>query len=121
MIDSVPTPTGLTTRTELLGPSEWRVTVDGELDVASADQLGLALEPLITTDGASIVLNLRGVSFMDSSGLRTVVRAATAAETRGGSVVLAGISASVTRLLEVTGLIDQLQASHAQADGGDDS
>lgn len=111
MSASVPPPIGITTRTEPLGPKAWRVTVEGELDVATADQLGLALEPLVTIEGASIVVDLEGVSFMDSSGLRTVVRAASATETRGGSLVLAGVSGAVTRLLEVTGLIDQLQAS----------
>lgn len=115
MSDPVQPPVGFATRRESLGPNEWRVIVEGELDMASAEQLAVALEPLITTDGASIVLNLKGVSFMDSSGLRTIVRAANAAETRGGSLVLAGLSRAVARLLEVTGLIDQLQAADARA------
>lgn len=101
---------------EQTGPASWRVIVAGELDAATAPGLGDLLQPLVGQPNASVVVNLADVTFMDSSGLRALVRAANSARDGGGSLVLARASGAVTRLLEVTGLIDQFHGS-ATEDG----
>ncbi|MFN8051013.1 MAG: STAS domain-containing protein [Acidimicrobiales bacterium] len=98
----------LSAAVERIDRSSWRVTVAGELDVRTAGELAEVLEPLVTKERCSVVVNLSGVDFMDSSGLRALVRAANEASSAGGSLVLARVSDSVKRLLEVTGLVDHL-------------
>jgi len=101
--------------TDELGPGSWRVTVAGELDAASSPELAAAIDPLVALPATSVVVNLEGVGFMDSSGLRTLVRAANQARDGGGSLVLARASGAVVRLLEVTGLVEHLPTSDEPA------
>ena len=100
-----------------VGPGCWRVTVSGEIDMATAPSLASQLDSLTSEPGVSVVVDLTGVSFMDSSGLRTVVRSATAAEDSGGSLVINGVSGSVARLLEVTGLTERLRVTGTDPTG----
>jgi anti-anti-sigma factor len=104
---------GMKATVEQTGEAAWRVVVAGELDAATAPELADVLDPLVSQPAASVVVNLADVSFMDSSGLRALIRSANAAKEAGGSLVLARASASVTRLLEVTGLIEQLHPESA--------
>jgi anti-sigma B factor antagonist len=94
----------------------WRVRGRGELDVATASRLEAALDPLVDSGASLIALDLSEVSFLDSSGLRTIVRTATALEDAGGRLVIDGVSPAVSRVLEVTGLLERLRAD-APADG----
>ena len=80
------------------------ITVTGELDLDSADVLR---QTLGTADAQAptVVLDLRAVTFIDSSGLSVVVerhRQASADECR--FVVAVGGAHAVERLLELTGL-----------------
>lgn len=52
-------------------PLTMRLTLEGELDLAGAAYLTDALDCL--PDGASVVLDLAGVRFIDSSGIRVLV------------------------------------------------
>jgi anti-anti-sigma factor len=84
-----------------------RVTAVGELDLATVDGLQQVL--LEIDDGAeTIVLDLSGLSFIDSTGLRLVLELN---ERYGGEAdrlrVIAG-SPAVERLLDIVGLRDQL-------------
>ena len=51
-----------------------RVVPVGELDLASAPEVDEALRAAYGLDGHAIALDLREVIFMDSSGLRLVLR-----------------------------------------------
>lgn len=84
-----------------------RVVAVGELDLATAEVLQRAL--LEVDDGAEIiVLDLSGLTFIDSTGLRLVLDLN---ERYGGKAdrlrVVAG-SPAVERLLDIVGLRDQL-------------
>lgn len=50
------------------------VTVRGEIDAATADTLGQRLADVTGGSPLRVVIDLAGVSFMDSSGLRAFVR-----------------------------------------------
>jgi anti-anti-sigma factor len=83
--------------------------VAGELDPHTAEELSAALEPLVSVSGPDeVVLDLSGIEFMDSSGLRAVLAANDAVRSRGGRLVLSKPSDSVRRLLEITDLLTLL-------------
>lgn len=86
------------------------VAVRGELDLATAPQLEEALLPPVR-NGRHAVLDLRGLDFMDSSGVRVVVTAHAAADENGGrlTVVRGGARSPVGRVLEVSGLEGMLE------------
>jgi len=81
----------------------------GELDPHTAPLLDEHVRQAI--DGATpiLVLDLVDLTFIDSSGLRSVIAAHKALAERGGRLVLRSPGATTRRLLDVTGLTDQLE------------
>ncbi|HWH95100.1 MAG TPA: STAS domain-containing protein [Baekduia sp.] len=81
------------------------VSARGELDLATATQLEDALLPPLR-EGRSAVLDLRGLEFMDSTGVRVIVAAQLAAQEHGGhlSLVRTAPDGPVGRVLEISGL-----------------
>ncbi|MGK2948473.1 MAG: STAS domain-containing protein [Acidimicrobiales bacterium] len=76
------------------------VEVAGEVDLATAGELAAALEPLLATGDGPIVLDVGGVTFIDSSGLAVLAQAAAS----GRTLVLRRPSKIVVRVIETTGL-----------------
>ncbi|MFD4659789.1 STAS domain-containing protein [Kitasatospora sp. NPDC058444] len=80
------------------------VTVAGELDHDSADELRAALARPPSADGIErIVVDLAGLRFCDSTGLNVLLRARLDARTAGLRLELAGAGPLVARLFAVTG------------------
>ena len=73
----------------------------GALDWEHAAQLGAALAAC--DDAADLAVDLSGVSFMDSAGLRVLVGGVRRAHYGGGVVVVCGARPNIRRLLELTG------------------
>jgi anti-anti-sigma factor len=83
------------------------VRVRGELDVATASSLEkLLLRP--RDRGEVLGLDLSELGFMDSTGLRVLLRARQAADRGGWEVVLTGASKPVRRLFALAGVHDAL-------------
>jgi len=81
------------------------VTLTGELDLAGAGALEQEL------DGAAagaVVLDLRGLEFMDSTGLRAIVVAALEAQRAGGSLALVAGPEPVMRVFDITRMRERL-------------
>jgi anti-sigma B factor antagonist len=94
--------------TEFVGIDGVVLHVTGELDVATSELLEAALRALQMDGWPNIVLDLSGLSFIDSTGLNVLVGAHRRAKARGGSVVIRGASHSAIRLLQLTALDRQL-------------
>ncbi len=81
------------------------VLLTGELDHHSAAPLRAELDALLRDDGISrLVLDLGGVSFMDSSGLGVVLGRYKILKARGGSLHITGASKPVERILKMAGV-----------------
>ncbi|ADB51852.1 STAS domain-containing protein [Conexibacter woesei] len=90
-------------------------TPSGELDVATVPQLAAALRE---HDGfARLLIDLRPLSFMDSSGLRLLVAEHDRAQRGGYELALVRGGAEVDRLLRVTRLDERLPLGEADALG----
>lgn len=81
------------------------VALSGEIDAHSAPSLAARFESLPPGDD-DIVLEMAGVTFMDSSGLRVLIDLHQRLDGASRRLVLNAPSQSVTRLLEVAGLAD---------------
>jgi anti-anti-sigma factor len=81
------------------------ISARGELDLATAPQLEAVLMPPLR-EGGTVVLDLRGLSFMDSTGVRVIVAAHLASEEHGGHLALVRCAPDgpVGRVLEISGL-----------------
>jgi anti-sigma B factor antagonist len=80
------------------------VVARGEVDIHTCDQLEATLVSLAGDGVRTISLDLGGVRFIDSSGLRALVVGHKALEGNGGALLIANPSPMTARLLEITGL-----------------
>jgi anti-anti-sigma factor len=81
------------------------VAVSGELDLSTAPELERFLVEL-QRDDAGVVLDLRQLTFMDSSGLRVILGADARARSSGSRLVLVRGAPTVHRVFELT-LLDR--------------
>lgn len=84
------------------------LSVRGELDIATARLLDRRLSTLLGAH-RQVVLDLAELSFIDSTGLAVLVRAAQAAERDGGGFSVRAVSASAQRVLELSGVAGRLK------------
>lgn len=84
------------------------VRAQGDVDVDSAAQLEAVLGAALSDGPAQVILDLEGVSFLDSSGLRVIVEAQRKAAADDATLVIDGMSAAVERVLEITDLLQSL-------------
>jgi anti-sigma B factor antagonist len=84
------------------------ITVTGEIDSTTAPGLRTCLLEVLGRPGTTtVVVDLTGVSFLDSAGLSALATAHRAAEAGGRSLQMrVGDTRAVVRPLEITGLAD---------------
>jgi [CysO sulfur-carrier protein]-thiocarboxylate-dependent cysteine synthase len=102
----------------LEGEFRWRVTaadgwtmlvLEGELDYAHLDTARKALMDLGLSSAARLALDLRGITFMDTSGVRLVLQAMHRADDCGAEFALIRGPQLVQHVLELVGLTEQLR------------
>ena len=81
-----------------------RVILAGELDIASTESLERELVAVERNSPGVLVLDLRRVEFIDSTGLRALIAADERARSGGRRLAIALGSDAVERLLSVTRL-----------------
>jgi anti-sigma B factor antagonist len=84
------------------------LTLVGELDTAAAGDVDDAVDELLGKGVRTLVFDLGQISFIDSSGLRSLIRARQALGAED-AVQLRSPQAATLRLLEITGLEDQFR------------
>ncbi|CAN5434661.1 MAG: STAS domain-containing protein [Acidimicrobiia bacterium] len=85
--------------------------VSGELDAFSVPTLTSVLEQRAASDGGSVVLDMAGVTFVDSSALQALVEFHQRFSEQGGALLIASPSPALTRLLNITGLDKHLNVA----------
>jgi anti-anti-sigma factor len=81
------------------------LTVFGEIDVASVDELERELAAAQKLEPRELVIDLDGLSFMDSTGLYALLRAYRNAKANGYSLLLRRVPDHAMRLLRLTGVV----------------
>lgn len=95
----------LTIRSEREGGAHV-LALEGELDLASAPEVEAELKRIegATAGLAAIVIDLRGLSFIDSTGLRLLVEAGSRADTATYRLALLRPPDEVFRVCEIAGI-----------------
>jgi len=84
------------------------IAVRGELDLASSPALQEELDRVATSDAKLLIIDLRNLDFMDSTGLSVLVRAHQRTEEQGRQLAMVKGPQQVQRLLSLTGVADRL-------------
>ncbi len=78
--------------------------LDGDFDSRSAGRAKEEIRSAIIEGDTNVIINLQNVPYIDSAGLGTLVSALKTARERGGNVWLAGLTAQVKMVVELTRL-----------------
>lgn len=78
--------------------------VSGRVDSTNASELGLAMDRAADEGRNHIVLDLGGVEYLSSAGLREMVRVLKRVKRSGGDLRIANPSERVREVLELAGL-----------------
>jgi len=81
------------------------IRIAGRLDLVGTDEIATKFAALSTVHDRRVVVDLTGVSFLASIGIRSIITNAKALQQRGGRMVLfVGSNESVAKTLETTGI-----------------
>ena len=87
-----------------LGDMWLALNVVGEVDLATVDQLTTELDAAYDEGSANDLVDLTGTSFMDSTGLKTLVMAQRRYQDDGRSFAIQVNGGPVSRLIDLSGL-----------------
>ncbi|MFE6308507.1 STAS domain-containing protein [Nocardiopsis changdeensis] len=96
---------GLSTRVESRSVI---VAVEGELDIATTNDLQEHVRSAIEDHGPWLILDMSGLDFMDSSGLNVIINAYRTVRERDGALALAALNERVTKVVRLVGLHRQV-------------
>jgi len=84
------------------------LSVEGEVDLATAPALDAALERALRSQRASVIVDLRTVNLVDASGLRLLLRHERDARSGGRRLIVVKGPPHVHRVFVLTGVSDRL-------------
>jgi anti-anti-sigma factor len=90
----------------------------GELDIASCPVLDVALAELCTDGTSAVVLDLRKLTFMDSTGIHAVLVAKELSDAHGCELLVIAGQPQVLRVFAASGLLDHLPLQIDNVDPG---
>ena len=101
---------------EVAERGDWHVViVTGDLDVATSPKLRETVISLVAEGRRSLVVDLCGVDFCDSTGLGTLVGALKRARSHDGRLVVAADQPHIRRIFDLVGLVDVLGVADSAA------
>jgi len=89
--------------------------VVGEIDVYTAPQFKQAVNTILDAGQKHLLINMAGVTYMDSSGFGTLLSATKRLKPKGGTVNLVKCNSAIDRVLRITRL-DQIFATYDNID-----
>jgi anti-anti-sigma factor len=111
---SRPLPVERAAGSQLRAPTPFRIVVQterhvvrvcpfGDVDIGTGDEIRAQIEHATVTGAKHVVLDLRGVTFLDSTGLHLALDADAASRSQGWKFELIGGPPDVQRVFELTG------------------
>lgn len=89
------------------------VSVCGELDVYTAPDLEESLEELVGAGKTNLVIDLTGVTFLDSTGLGVMVKALKWVREASGALQVVADEERIARVFRITGLDEIMSLTSA--------
>lgn len=96
----------------------YRINVAGELDIVTAQAVAEAVEAFQRSDQEVVVVDLAGVTFVDSAGSWFLTGLSTIAESRNGLAILVNVQPKVLRVLTLLGRVGGVGAFPEQRNDG---
>jgi anti-anti-sigma factor len=87
-----------------LGPSALKLVLVGRLDATTVGMVETSFTATVAASGKSAILDMRGLEFLSSLGIRLLLSVTRVVSRRGGKVVLFGLQPMVAEVLEAMAL-----------------
>lgn len=82
----------------------WRITLAGDIDAAADEEFRAALAKALARTGSHVIVDLAGVTFLDSTGINALILAYKASEAAGVKLVVEPGPETVMRALRIAGI-----------------
>lgn len=92
----------------MVGDDMVAVTISGEFDLADESRAELAMDFVLGLEIPAVLLDLTDCEYIDSTGLRTLIRSHDRACRAGTRVAIAGSGPQVRRIFKLTGVKERL-------------
>jgi anti-anti-sigma factor len=86
-----------------------RLRLTGELDMAGVDRFERLLTSEEVPQAETFILDMRGLTFIDSSGLRALIMADQRVRDDGGRFIVVRGTEPVNQVMEMTGVARQIE------------
>ena len=99
------------------------VKVEGRLDASSSTEAQKDLEHILDAESTRLLINLSGLEYISSAGLRVLLVVAKKMQQKGGKIVLAALTPNVKEVFEISGfsaifkIFDSVEESKAFLQG----
>jgi len=90
---------------------EYVIELAGELDLSGVARVSEAFADAFDTDARVIVLDLRDLEFLDSTGVHTILKAERSASEQNRSLVIVRGPRQVQQIFEISGILEMLTFS----------
>jgi anti-sigma B factor antagonist len=91
-------------------------SVVGDLDAATSAEATAFLAAAIDAGHAKLVIEMAGVTYLSSAGLRVILGATRQARSSGGDLCLAGAASDIRRVLDMSGFSKLIKTFATAAD-----
>ncbi len=95
--------TGMKIEAESLDGGIQKIVLAGRMDVQGSQEIDLKFTSF-TANQTAVIVDMSGVDFLASIGIRTLLLSAKAVSSRGGKLVFLNPDANVTHILEMAGV-----------------
>ena len=85
------------------------LTVEGEIDIATAPRMIAALNEVLADIGSPLVVDLSRVVFMDSTGLALLINARGRVVRRGQAFAIVCPQGPIARVFEIADMVESLR------------
>jgi anti-anti-sigma factor len=92
------------------------VALAGRLDMISASPLEQELETLITAGSRRLAIDMSGLAYLSSAGLRTLLVAGRRLQESSGTLALVGLRGTVKEVMEIAGLSNVFPSYAGESD-----
>jgi anti-anti-sigma factor len=93
-----------------------KVVLSGRLDTAGVDQVEIKFGAAIVPAGKNTIVDLTGVTFLASMGIRMLIATARSLGRKGVKLVMFGATAGVAEVIETAALTDIIPLAATESD-----
>jgi anti-sigma B factor antagonist len=93
-----------------------KVALQGRLDTAGVTRIESRFTAVIVPKGKPAVIDLSGVAFLASLGVRMLISTARALQNRGGKLAIFGATPAVMEIIEITSLHEIVPVAITEAE-----